>query len=244
MSSKIAFVICSRTDSSRIPNKPFRGVNGISVIEHLIRRLQKVGVPIWVAVPVSQVESYLHLSRMQNVHIHASKFEGDPLGRTHEVAARNNLSAVIRVTHDKILVDDKDVKAAIEIFNEKRLDYLFGSKFIPGTGFEIISYAALATASEKYKDVEYIGYSVRSVTTNQFDFNPRHPPGAYRFLIDFPEDVKFLEALFSQKGNLVTLQEAVRYLNQNPEIKQINAQPKITIYTCAYNAERFLEKCM
>jgi len=243
MNSKIAFVICSRTDSERVLNKPFRKINGVPLIEHLIRRLQKVGIPIWIAVPEAQVQAYNYLGLMQGVHIHASKLSEDPLGRTQEVAVKHNLSAVIRVTHDKILVQEKDVLSAIEVFEKESLDYLYGSKFIPGTGFEIISVEALSKAADKYKNVEFIGYSVRAVTAKSVDFNPRHPSGSYRFLIDFPEDLQFFDVLFSRRGDGVSLNEAVRYLNQNPEIKLVNAQPKVTIYTCAHNAEKFIERC-
>lgn len=244
MKNNIAFVICSRTNSERVPNKPFRKINGVSLIEHLIKRLQKIGIPIYIAIPKEQMRSYFHLSSMQGVHIHASELGSDPLGRTYEVAEKHKLTSVIRVTHDKILVEERDVLSAIDAFNRKGLDYLYGSRFIPGSGFEIISYAALKAAANKYKNIEFIGYSVRSVTDNQMDFNPRHPAGTYRFLVDFPEDLQFFDALFSQVGNDATLSEAIKYLNKNPEIKMINAQPKVTIYTCAFNAEKYLEICM
>lgn len=241
---KAAFVICTRTDSQRLPNKPFRKINGIPVIEHLIKRLQNNKLPIYVAYPKEQESSYKYLSGLDHVHLHPSDYYSDPLSRMAECAVLNKIDTVIRVSHDKIFIDEKDVAAAIDIFEKKRLDYLYGSTFIPGTGFEIMSTNALVEAARKFKDVEYIGYSVRSVTDNIFNYNPKRQRGNYRFLIDYENDLKFLDVIFSQCGNDISVNSAIKYLNENPEIKHINSQPKITVYTCALNAEAFIERCM
>ena len=241
---KTGIVICTRTDSERLPNKPFKILNGLSVIEHLIRRLQKASIPIYLAVPKEQIKSYKHLSAYDFVQVYPSGHYEDPLARMAECAIKNDLNTVIRVSHDKIFVEESDIKKALQTFKEKKSEYLYGTEFIPGTGFEIISRNALEEASRRFKKVEYIGYAVRTVTNKITLFNPRHPPGTYRFLIDFPEDLDFLEVLCSQVGNEAKLSSVIKYLNLNPEIGLINAQPKVTVYTCARNAESYLEKCM
>lgn len=241
---KIGFVICTRTDSERLPNKPFRLINGLATIEHLIKRLQQTKIPIFLSIPKDQDKSYKHLAAYDNVNIHTSDHYGDPLARMTECATLYDLNAVIRVSHDKIFVDPDEVLKAVQEFKKEKVDYLYGTGFIPGTGFEIISTKALVKASLKFKNVEYIGYSVRAVTDKHHNFNPRHPRGNYRFLIDFPEDISFLEVLLSQVGNDARLSEVIKYLNKNPDIKTINSQPKITVYTCALNAEKTIEKTM
>ncbi len=239
-----AFIICTRTNSDRLPNKPFRKINGVPLLEHLIRRLQKTKIPVYIAYPKEQDSSYRYLAQFDNVWLHPSTIAKDPLARMYECADRNAIDTVIRVSHDKIFVEDKDIKAALFDFENMGLEYLYGSKFTPGTGFEIISTKALGRATEKFKDVEYIGYSVRAVTDKIYNFNPRHHIGSYRFLVDYENDLKLFDVLFSQLGNDCTLESAFKYLDANPELKQINSNPLVTIYTCALNAAEYIQQAM
>jgi spore coat polysaccharide biosynthesis protein SpsF (cytidylyltransferase family) len=238
-----AFILCTRTDSSRLPNKPFMKINGETILENLVKRLLKTKFPVILAYPRSQKEQYEKtFKNWENVILHASGYDDDPLKRMYEAAKQYSVNNIIRVSHDKILVEPQDVLNAIKEF--QGYDYLYSSKFIAGTGFEIISFEALKKAASIFKKVEYIGYSIRQVTTKVKNWNPLHPRGEYRFLIDYESDAKMLEVLFTRMGNDCKLREAVAYLNENPEIKEINKLPKLTIYTCAYNAEKWIGRCM
>lgn len=119
-----AFVLCTRTDSSRLPNKPFLKINGIPVIEHLIKRLQKINVPIFLAYPKEQHKSYEHLSKLENVKLHKSSLHGDPLARMYECAKANNIKTIIRISHDKILVEKADLESALHDFKNLGYEYL------------------------------------------------------------------------------------------------------------------------
>lgn len=242
---KTAFIICARTNSSRLPGKVFRKINGVPLIEHLINRLQKTDLPIIVTVPESQVGSFLGLTGLKNVKLTSTKFfDDDPLGRMNQAAKSYDVDNIIRVTADKIFVEPNDVFAALDLFNKQNLDYLYGSKFVPGSRFEIISKDALEKAAAKFKNVEFIGHAVRAVTKNIGEFDPKHKFLNYRFLIDFPEDLQLMEVLHSQLGNDCTLKQAINYLNENPSLKIINSLPKVTLYTCAFNAEKWIQRCM
>ena len=237
----VGYIICTRTDSSRLPNKPFRKINGVPVLELLIKRLQKTGIPIFIAYPVEQDKSYRYLGQFYNVWLYPSTHGSDPLQRMYRCASEQGLDTIIRVSHDKIFVEPEDVKSALEAF--KGQDYLYGS-FIPGSGFEILGFKALEKAAQKYKDVEYIGYAVRSESKNVLKFKPRHPIGNYRFLIDYEYDLQLLEVILSQLGNDCGLHDAIKYLDDNPELKRINSNPILTVYTCAYNASAYIQETM
>ncbi len=237
---KIGIVICSRTDSERLPNKPFKKINGVPLIQHIINRLLKTGLPIIIAVPCDQLKDYKHLKGVQFY----DGFADDPLARMSGAAVRFGLDAAIRVTHDKFMFRHKDFDEAVQHFEKSGADYMFGSKFIPGTGFEIIKTSLLKQASEKYKKVEFIGYAARSLANNIVEFKPRHPMGSYRLLVDYPSDVQLFDVILSQLGNDATLEDTVIYLNEHPELKLINKLPVLTIYTCAFNAEKWIDQCM
>lgn len=241
-----AFIICTRVDSSRLPNKPFLKINGIPVIEHLIKRLQKIKVPIILAYPKEQHKSYEYLVKFDYVRLHKSSLHGDPLARMYECAKAHDIKTIIRVSHDKIFVEQKDLESALHDFKKFGYEYLYGSQFTPGTGFEIIGFNALEQAAKKFKNIEYIGFSIRSVTTKDkiYNFNPKHQRAGLRLLVDYESDLKLLDVLFSQCGNDLTLKDAVKYFNENSELKELNRNPILTVYTCAYNAETWIERAM
>ena len=236
---KPGIIICSRTDSERLPNKPLRLINGIKLIQHLVNRLDKTGLPIILAAPSEQVSQYRFLDCL-----FYGGFADDPMARMVAAAERYGIDICIRISHDKIMVRDKDIKEALKQFIDEGADYMFSSRFIPGTGFEIIKTDLLKKASDKYKNVEFIGYAVRSLAKKIVEFKPRHPVGDYRLLIDYPCDAQLFEVIFSQLGNDCKLEDAIIYLNEHPELKLINRLPKLSVYTCAYNAEKWIDQCM
>lgn len=245
---EFAFILCSRTDSKRVPKKILQLINGVPIIEHLVSRIDKINIPLIIAVPKEQVSEYEFLLKFKNVIIHESDHHLDPLARMNECTIKYKVDNIIRITHDKILIEKITVLDAISLYRKcflkNKKNYLYSLKFIDGTQFEIFCKESLREAASKYKNVEFLTYAIRSVSDNNILFNPRHPRGQFRFLIDFSEDIKFFEVLFSKLPKNFSLFDAVRYLNSNPQIKNINAAPKLTIYTCAYNSEAFLEKCM
>jgi len=238
-------VICSRLDSSRLPGKCMIPICGAPIIEHLIKRLVPSNLPIYIAVPDDQFEDrYYFLTKYKNVKIVGSPEWNDPLKRMFKVADHFNLKQIIRISHDKIFVNYGDLRPAVDHMIKGGFDYVYSSKFVAGSGFEVISIDALKTAAEKYSNVEFIGYAIKSVTSNISEFNPRHPNVTHRLLIDYPQDVQMMDVLMSTLGPDCQLEDVVKYLNTNPELKAVNNLPKLTMYTCAYNAEQFIERCM
>lgn len=232
-----AFIVCSRLDSSRIPNKPLQKINGIPVINHLVKRLSLTGIPTIIATP----EGY---PLIENT-IHYYGYPDDPLKRMYEAAKENGIKTIIRVTHDKIFVDKDTVLRALNYFNFKKLDYLYSSDFTDGSSFEIISYKAIKKAAEKFSNVEFISYAVRCVADKKENYKlAREYRSQHRFLIDYPDDLKMVDSILVSLGNDCTLLDAIKFAKENKWIKKINKLPLITVYTCAYNASKFINKCM
>lgn len=243
---KFGIVINSRLSSSRIPKKALKLINGIPVIEHLIKRLEKTGIHIVVAVPLDELNEYRFLTKFSSVSIYGSIFDKDPLARMIEVAEEYKFDYVIRITHDKIFIDTELMLSIIsEYFTGPTFyDYIYLNNSVPGVGFEIISKDALSLAANRFKNVEFIGYAIREVTTNIKCIELEAPTRGVRLLIDYPQDVSLMQVIFSQLGNECTLNEVFSYLISNFELKLINRLPKVTVYTCAYNAEKWLSKAI
>lgn len=242
---KTAFVVCSRIHSSRVPKKAFIKYAGKTHIEHLVERLCKTEIPVFVAVPDNEVHAYAFLmERFPKRVTVCGGHDDDPLARMNGVAKAHGLETVIRVTHDKIFVDEGMVFQCLGEFRKGDYDYLFSDSFIPGTAFEIIRASALARAASKFKKVEHISYAVKAVTEKTFKAEVTAPLCRPRLLVDYEDDVKLMTILFSQLRSDCTLHDVLTFVWEHPWLMTVNRLPLVTIYTCAYNAEKWIDKCM
>lgn len=241
---KTGIVLCSRSDSSRIPKKVFQKIAGIPLIEHLLGRLEKTEIPIILAIPEDQRNEYFYLSGKHKMKV-VCGYGNDPLARMYHAAKQHGLDTIIRVTHDKIFIERELIQKALDDFHSKGCDYLYSEHFTDGSAFEIISFESLEKAYQKYRIVEYIGYAIRSVTDKQHKFEvPQIYRSPYRFLVDYDEDLDLLEVIFKIKGKDCNLLDAISFMKSNPWATTVNGLPKITVYTCVYNGEIYLEQCM
>lgn len=238
---KLGIIICSRTSSSRVHCKVFREINGLPTINHLLNRICDLDYKIILAVPTNEVAKYKQIVDLRKIKIHGSEFIDDPLARMNEAAAAFDLDHVIRITHDKIFVNPQTIELAIKQYNEMESDYLYSSKFIDGTGFEIISRTVLSDATNKFKNVEHISYAVRLCAKRVYNFDPEQPRNDVRLLLDYENDYKFMNLIMAILGNNCSLSDVLKYINKNQDFKEINRLPELTIYTCCFNGIEYLE---
>lgn len=243
---RFAIVICSRLKSSRLPNKAHLLLEGKTVISHLVNNLIELNIPIIVSVPQDDFDSYINdktFPRSKNILIHNSEHSEDPLARTYQVAKQFNIEYIIRITHDKIFIDVETLKEAINICLNQKADYLHTSNLIPGTNFEIIKYSCLLEAALKYKNVEFISYAVRTTSKNTINYNKENGNNLTKglsLLLDYEEDFKLFQVIFSLLGNNIKLNDVIDLVSKNQNLIKINKKPLVTVYTCAFNSEKFL----
>lgn len=247
LNRKTGIVICSRLNSSRIYQKAIVKINGKPLIQHLIDRLDVLNLPIILAVPEAEFATYqsaLAESNSKNLVIFPSRFSEDPLARSYQVAREFSLNNIIRVTHDKIFVDVDNVFDSLRTFENEMADYLYSSNAIDGTRYEIVSFRCLEESAGKYKNIEHLSYAFRICSGKTINYNSKRPSLPVSLLIDFPEDLNLIEVVLSRLGNSATISQILEYLEKNSELLNINYTPVVSIYTCAYNAEKYLKKCI
>jgi|GEM_PF-6008502 len=244
---KFGIVVTSRADSARVPGKAFRKINGKPLIEHLLQRCVNTGLPVTLAIPQADSAKFHRTFTQFPTVLKYVGFDEDPLARMWAVSSlwSGPVDAVIRVCHDKVFIEPELIALACKTFEAKNLDYLYSSQFTAGSGFEIISSQALALAASKYKHVEHISYAIKNVTTNTHNLEiPEKFRSQYRFLVDYPNDLALLETIFATVGQDCTLEQAIAFMREHPWAYKLNLLPKLTVYTCAYNAEKWLSKTM
>ena len=236
-------VICSRANSSRIPRKAFALVNGIPLLEHLITRLIPTGLKIVIAVPDDELSEFKAVFGHLKVFFF-SGYGSDPLLRMWAAADAMQFDTVIRVNHDKVFVQPKDIKRCLEIFSHSTLDYIYSSSFVPGSGFEVISYNSLEAAANKYENVEHVSYAIHEITDRKTDVPMGGGACEHRLLMDYPEDMFVLNRVMKGCGNGCSLENALAWLDAHPDVSMVNRLPKVTVYTCAYNSDAWVKECM
>ena len=237
-------VLCSRIGSSRLPSKTFKVIAGKPAMDHCLSRLKQVGVPVILAVPPHEAESFRPYAERHGVELGVGHPDS-PLHRTAQVLeAHPEADYFLRATHDDILIDSQSAQELMRAVERSGAGYGTSSGLISGAGLECVAVENLKCAVKKYqKDAEYISYFVRGVGLP----NPktiRVPVRQlvarnYRLELDYPEDATVLHAVLTAVGPDASLDDVVRYLDKYPEILRLNKLPDVSFYTCAYNAERF-----
>lgn len=238
---KTSIIICSRTESSRLPGKALLNICGIPIIQHLINRIKNT-FEIILAVPYGQKNKYSHITDCKIVEGCADK----PLTRMYEIAKKEKLDHIIRITHDKIFIDKDTLKNAYAAHINNHSDYTYLTGETKGIGFEIVSFACLEKAYNEVKNsTEHLSYYFRACSKSILPYNiPQEHDTNVSLLIDYPEDFSLINTLLSLLGKNASTSEVINYLNLYEEMKLINRRPWVTIYTCVRNGIEHINNCL
>lgn len=235
-------IICSRRKSSRIPDKAFLRVNGMSAINHILNRLRSVSWRKIIAVPPDEVADY---RRETGIFPGIEVIGGNPASPLHRMADivsryAPNADYIVRITNDDIVID---VPAIMEMYIQalaKNATYAYSPEIVEGAGVELIRRDVLLNAAESHKEpTEFITYCVDK--SNQLIYKPRESIcRPYRLTMDYPEDAVLLEVVLRELGNTATPDEICQFLDKNSGLLEINKMPELSIYTCVRNGERYI----
>jgi len=237
-------LIATRPDSKRLPGKAFKNIGGVPAIEHILKRIQSSGIRTVLCVP-DDSDAYNHLL----AHYEIEVFKGDPGSPLHRMADFMSLYGggvqwVIRITHDDILIDVETMLGLLDrCQNEPGCGYGVSPEIVEGAGVEVFRTENLLQAAEATKTpTEFVSYFVKAGPfTGQLKFRPRESVcRKYRLTMDYEEDFAVLNIIARALGVGATLDSIVDYLDLNPHILNINRLPRISIYTCAYNMEKYI----
>lgn len=255
MQKKAIIVICTRPESSRVPEKCFRKIGGKTAIDHILERVIPSRLPVILAVPTGRAKEYkarITLANHRNVYF----YEGNPESPLHRMAdaiqfwAQNHSTPdyVIRITHDDIIIDSKTMTDLLQRATEAGAGYGVSPRIIQGAGVEVMSTENVLHAAKTWAEpVEHISYYVRGPNVPnpvEVSIDPRSSirrPG-YRLTLDYPEDIAVLETVFRNLGQSPSVDSICEYVDLNTYVLNHNRLPEFTVYTCARNAERFIHQ--
>ena len=160
----------------------------------------------------------------------------DVLDRYYQAAKITNASVVVRLTADCPIIDPAVIDSIIGVYKNGTYDYVAntappeGITYPEGMDVEVFSMSALENAwnyatkpSEREHVTFYFWKNIDKFKCFRADLT--YNRSNYRLTVDYFEDFllvsKILEALYS-KDKLFSMNDILEFLDQNPDIFQIN----------------------
>jgi spore coat polysaccharide biosynthesis protein SpsF len=228
-------IIQARMGSERLPGKVLLDIEGQTMLERVVRRVQNAkSIDEVVVATTDRPADIVVVGEAERLGVKVVRGnEDDVLDRFRQAAVESNAETIVRVSADSPFVDPEVTDMVVDAFRSQDVDYAsnkLNPSFPLGLDVEAFSRDALETtwneATEPYErsHVTVRMYSSTSalrvlpVTTTP----DRHD---WRWTVDTPEDLEFARQVFRRLGggNEFSWRDVVTLLEQNPELAAINS---------------------
>ena len=230
-------MIQARCGSTRLPNKVLKDLCGKPALQRMIERVQ-LSKKVDEVIVVTSIERnnlpILNLCSDLGVRVGIGS-ESDVLDRFYQTAKLLRPEYVIRLTADCPCFDAELLDLAITEMKEDS-DYMgmISESFADGLDLEIIRFAALEKAwreaNHSFEREHVTQYIVRHPEMFKLqDFNsPIGYFGNNRWTVDEAEDFLVVQKIYehfinSDVGERFNYKQILKFLNENPDIKEINS---------------------
>lgn len=203
-------IIQARMGSSRFPGKMLAGLGGRPLLEWVLERVRRTEGLDGVVLATSshpRDDGLDELAGKLGVEVFRGD-EEDVLGRFVQAAKQTSADVIVRVCADNPFVAPEELQRLIRFFSDEALDYAcnhmdrLGSKYADGFGAEILRRNVLEEVSGKARDPRHREH----VTLYLWDHPGQYRLGVvsappelahpeWRFDVDSPDDLEFLERL-------------------------------------------------
>jgi spore coat polysaccharide biosynthesis protein SpsF (cytidylyltransferase family) len=247
-------VIQARRGSSRLPDKILKPLAGTPVLARVIDRCSKIaGVDCVIcAIPEGGYNNPVAELALASGAVVSRGSEQDVLARYMGAMDGIDSQYVMRVTSDCPLLDPDVCAQLLTGVIENRVEYGATAGWPHGLDCEVFSGDLLVEAHREAthpNDREHVTlWMKRRCLGRDFILNPdKNYMEEYRWVLDYPEDLDFLEALvplLPKHPALVGWQEVMAIVDAHPGLKALNgnkieewAQKNHKIYAEAAEAE-------
>lgn len=235
---RVVASIEARMNASRLPGKMMADVYGYPAITRLLGRMRlcKSLDDIVLATTVASVDDQLEKWADSHGVACYRGSEEDVLGRVVEAHSQMGSDVVVEVNGDTILLDPEVIDLGVTTFKENDCDVVsnvWKRSFPDGIDVQVFSLKHLANISESVDDP-----AIREHVSLYFYEHPElykiihlmaperwHAP-EFRFVLDYPEDLKFITEVYSRLGPELEqefgIEQIMRLLKSEPELLAIN----------------------
>ena len=228
---KTVVFIQARLNSTRLPKKILKSVNGISMIEYQLKQLsfsKKIN-EVYLLVPNNdkRIKKFLNFKKIAFI----SGPEENVLERFYLATKKIKSDNIIRLTADCPLIDPRIIDKLVKFYKKNNLDYAnLGTSFPEGQCAEIMSVKTLNFLKKNAKtkfEKEHVTILLRKkrkgikVKTFEQTANDEN----LRYTLDHKEDFNVLKniILSLNKNKFISAPQIKKYLKKNPKIKKLNS---------------------
>tara|TARA_B100000686_G_C16638891_1_gene888892 strand:+ start:442 stop:1182 length:741 start_codon:yes stop_codon:yes gene_type:complete len=236
----VAAIIQARMGSTRLPGKSSHLLAGLSILEHIINRLQEVPEIDRIQLATTQAKTEAPLIEIaQNLNVDV--FQGSKenvLDRFIQAGKAIGAQHLVRVCGDNPLIDIPLLRSLITEHIKSNADYTIPADPIPlGLGSEVVCLETLKKVGQQAHDLKYQEH----VTTWFHDHYDKYtivrvkPPAylkncPFRLTVDTPEDFALMKEIFSKihfipPSNL-DIEDVINFLDTHPQVSTLNSQIK------------------
>jgi len=204
---KVVAIVQARMDSSRLPGKVMKRINGVPLIEIIIRRLGRSKFINQCVVATSESPSnqklISHLDEICSERFIGS--EDDVLKRYFEAAKHFSANTIVRITGDCPLIDPDIIDEVIESFFSSKSEYASNREpptFPDGLDVEVMSFEALKkandTATSSYDREHVTPFIIRSKNFKKFFLKNRIDLSNERWTVDEEKDFELVKNIYKE----------------------------------------------
>jgi spore coat polysaccharide biosynthesis protein SpsF len=231
---KVSAFIQARMGSTRLPGKILLGMEGGTVLWHIIQRVRacKFIDDIIIVSPDTPDNRILE----KHAKEYAVKiFFGDEenvLDRFVRAAEQDITDIIVRITADMPFFDIDAVDKMIKLLLAENLDFVFSPNGPRGAGPEVIKADILKkinqqTLSKSAREhvTLFIRRNLYSVKWREYHWGKKIDADNTRLTLDTEEDAIFIRLIYKKlykHNNTISLKEVLTFLKKNPHYKKIN----------------------
>lgn len=228
-----AIFITVRTGSSRLSQKALIEINGIPTIEHLINRVKqsrKADFIILCTTTLKEDDILCQIAERNDILYYRGSVT-DKLERWRGAATKYHIDFFVTADGDDLFCEPELIDLAFKQYEEKHPDFIESSNVICGAFTYGIKTSALKKVCEikDTDDTEMMWVYFKDTKMFQLEelkgVDEIYQRPDIRMTLDYPDDLLFFKDVIENLGKVkfdFNLRDIVEYLDENPDVIQIN----------------------
>lgn len=227
-------IIQARTNSSRLPEKVLKKIEGKTVLQHIIERVKESKLLDEIVVATSMSRSDLkivELSVKLGIRVYCGS-ENDVLDRYYQAAKILYADNIVRITADCPLHDAAVIDHVLQIHLQNKSDYtsnVLETTFPDGLDCEVMTFQTLeetwkkATMASEREHVTL--YTINNHYFKKTSIVDKEDHGIERWTLDTAKDLQFIQEIYKRlyhRKQYFSYKDILLLLDKNPELRQIN----------------------
>lgn len=237
MPAPVLIIIQARYGSTRLPGKILMDLAGKAQVLRVAERADAAKTPHRLVIATTtnpEDDATAKLCADAGLDVYRGSAL-DVLDRCYQAALPHNPEIVVRVTADCPLLVPEGIDEVVSALQDKQLDYCcWDLSTVPlGLAAEAVTWRALDHARREGTspaDREHVTWHIHTqpdkfrVLKMRTALCPNRPD--LRLTVDTPEDFQLMRHVYEalhRPGTLISIKDAVRWLDEHPEVKQLNS---------------------